>query len=108
MILNGIFGGRVGRRSVLRNNATVNANLSPQFSPGGERGKNIDPCGSTGHPLAPLSLREARKKKARGDPCASLSLSLSLLSLASLLALGFGNLLGDLGKMLSSSLILLP
>jgi hypothetical protein len=25
-----------------------------------------------------------------------------------LLALGFGNLLGDLGKMLSSSLILLP
>ncbi len=39
----------------------------------------------------------------------SLSLSLSsLLSLASLLALGFGNLLGDLGKMLSSSLILLP
>jgi len=93
MILNGIFGGRVGRRSVLRNNATVNANLSPQFSPGGEGGKNIDPCGSTGHPLAPLSLREARKKKARGEPCASLSLF--LLSLASLLALGFGNLLGD-------------
>lgn len=106
MILNGIFGGRVGRRSVLRNNATVNANLSPQFSPGGEGGKNIDPCGSTGHPLAPLSLREARKNKARGEPCASLSLF--LLSLASLLALGFGNLLGDLGKMLSSSLILLP
>jgi hypothetical protein len=96
-----------GERSVLRNNAIVNANLSPQFSPGG---KNRDPCGSTGHPLAPLSLREARKKKkkkrkARGEPCASLSLS--PLSLASLLALGFRNLLGDLGKMLSFLLILL-
>ncbi len=79
------------------------------FHQGAEGGKDRDPCDSTGHPLAPLSLREARKKrKARGEPCASLSLSLSLLSLASLLALGFGNLLGDLGKMLSSSLILLP
>jgi hypothetical protein len=73
-----LWGQSLKGRSVLRNNAIVNANLSPQFSPGG---KNRNPCGSTGHPLAPLSLREARKKKkkkkrkARGEPCASLSLS---------------------------------